>query len=252
MYAWWELYKHLKTEEWERANSSLGRINKSASFEECRDFSRTDIANGTTLSLDPSQKFIELPKETEFHFIGRVNTNNVGSSPDWYFNSFRHRDYISFSSFSNKNISRYKDLPIFIYNLNPEDIVHVFPMDSDIYTKAENETDLCGWPSTWLSLNDLEKIKNELRTYDQITCKTKRNDEIIMPIAVASFNEADDQIMKLAEEFSIPYLLAHADHDAINRTGDLLYDYGNLHYNVAPKLGEHFPDIDVSCMAYFD
>ena len=73
-----------------------------------------------------------------------------------------------------------------------------------------------------------------------------------MPIAVASFNEADDQIMKLAKEFSIPYLLAHADHDAINRTGDLLYDYGNLHYNIAPKLGEHFPDIDVSCMAYFD
>ena len=250
MYAWWEVYKHLRTEEWERANSSLAKIAKNATFEECKAWSKKDIADKTTLSLDPTQKIIEIPKGSSFHFIGRVNTNRVGNSPDWYYNTFNHRDFVSFSTFSNKNISRYRDTPIFVYNLKPEDIVHVFPMDSDIDTKANSEAELCGWPSTWLTLNDLEKIKNELKTYDQITAHTHRDDEIIKPIAVASFNEVDNETMKLAEEFSIPYLLAHANPNAISYTGDVLYDYGKLHNNIAPALNKHFPDINVDCMAY--
>lgn len=250
MYAWWQDFKEMKTESWERDNSTLGRQNDRASYIRCRKYACYDISKNTFIDINPNVSIFEIPKGKNFHFIGRVDTTTSGANPKDYYDDFKKRKYISFSTINNKNVSRYKGGIFFIYNILPQDIVHIFPMDSDTDKHAQDETTLTGLPSIWLSLNDLEKLTNHLEGYNQVTCKTHRDDEIIKPIAICAFDEIDERTKQIAEEFSLPICLCHPEINAIKYYNDMLYDFGRLNSN-SKKL-EKIYNINVNCMAYLD
>ena len=244
------LFDHLRTEEWQIKHSSLTKISNSPSFKECKEYACKDIASKTRLTIKDHSPIFEIPPGKEFHFIGRVDTSRNEDNPEAYYRDFSKKNFTAFSTINNKNISRYKGRIFFIYNILPEDIVHIFPMDSDSYGKAETEEELCALPSLWLSLEDLENLTNELGVYNQITCKTKRDGKFIKPIGVVSFNRVDTKIAEIAETFGIPCIVCHPNKNAIDYDRDLLYDVSKLH-SISPKIEEKF-DFTVDHMVYLD
>ena len=250
MFAWWNDFKSMKTKEWERDNSSLARQNNYANYSRCRKYACYDIASKTHIDINTSVPIFEIPKGKEWHLIGRVDTTTSGANPKDYFNDFKKRKYISFSTINNKNISRYKGGVFFIYNILPQDIAHIFPMDSDTDRSADSEENLTGLPSLWLTLQDLEKLTNHLKGYNQVTCKTHRDGEIIKPVAIAAFDKISEEVNQIAEDFGLPICLCYPEINAIKYYGDMLYDFGQLRSN-SEKLKKIYK-IDVNCMAYLD
>ena len=244
---WWARFEKFRNKDWERKHSSLYKKNTKAKYEDCVEYSKKSIAKATNIKVDPSKSVIEITKPY-FSLIGRVNTSQWGDDPKNYYDSFLHREYISFSTVFPKNISRFKARQFFLYNLEPQDIVHVFPMDSDTDTLATNLKYLCGVPSIWLDINDLEVVKNDLRVYDQITCKTKRDGEIIKPVAVLALNTITDETKKYSYNYELPIVLAHPDSCAHDYQGDVLRNRGLLEF-VSEKMQKHF-GIDTNCMYY--
>ena len=248
---WWHLYEDKRTEEWETEHSSLGQKNAYAKYYRCRKYSCIDISQKTWCNIPQKRGIFEIPKGHEWHFIGRVDTSDWGETPKYYYRDFEERDYTAFSTISNKNISRYSRREVFfIYNILPDEIVHVFPMDSDTKKNVQSERELSGLPSLWLTLEDLENFKNIIGCYDQVTCKTKRNGEIIKPVAVVAFDEVSPKIARVAEDFELPILLTHPNEDAINFRGDMLRQRYMLAR--ASKCFEKLYDINVECMEYWD
>ena len=228
-----DLIRKLNSKEWQVVHSSLAKIKGSdITYEECRKYACEDIAKNTKLKFKEEKDFIiEIPKGTSFHFIGRVDTSTNLYDVDDYYQVFEKRKFISFSTINNKNISHYKGRAFLLYNIQPEDIVHVFPCDSNTRTDTGvmNEKDLTLLPSLWLNLNDLEELTNKLKVYNQVTCKTKRNKKILKPIAVVAFDKIDEGIKIIAKKFDIGIVLVHPDEDAINYDNDLiLYDEKKL------------------------
>ncbi len=248
---WWHLYEDKRNEEWETEHSSLGQKNAYAKYYRCRKYACMDISQKTWCNIPQKQGVFEIPKGTEWHFIGRVDTSDWRETPKYYYRDFERRDYAAFSTISNKNISRFSRTEIFfIYNIMPDDIVHIFPMDSDTKKNVESERELSGLPSLWLTLEDLEMLKNKIGGYDQITCKTKRNGEIIKPVAIVAFNEVSDRIAEVAKSFKLPIIITHPDENAINFSGDMLRHRYML--SRASNLLKKPYDINVECMEYWD
>ncbi len=249
---WWHLYEDKRNEEWETEHSSLGQKNAYAKYYRCRKYVCMDISQKTWCDIPQGCGIFEIPKGTEWHFIGRVDTTGwAGSNPDYYFRDFENREFVGFSTISNKNISRYmKTGAFFIYNIMPDDIAHIFPMDSDTKKHVEVESELSGLPSLWLTLDELEAIKNKIGCYDQITCRTKRNGKIIKPVAVVAYDNVSEEIEEIAYAFGVPILLTHPDENVINFSGDMLRQRYML--TRASKVFKKPYDINVECMEYFD
>lgn len=240
--------------EWETRYSSLAKMSHApVTHEQSRAFSCEDIARRTTFFAPLDKSFIiEIPEGTEFHFIGRVDTNNFSSyDPRFYYSTFEKRDFVSFSTISHLNISCYKGRPFFIYNILPEDIAHVFPLDSDTWTDAHCEEELTRVPSLWLTLSELEALTNRMKSYNQITCKTRRNEKIIKPVAIVSFDGLHPQVKAIADKFEIGCIIVHPEKGAINYDRDLLYDCTWLN-SYAYRIFKEEYDIDLSGLAYFD
>lgn len=180
------MLKRIRSKTWEIEQSSLARNSKSltVTYEQCRKYACEDITNNLMHIPKDISSILEIPKGTDFHFIGRIDTSISSNIPRGYYKDFERRSFASFSIINNKNISRYEGGLFFIYDINPEDIVHIFPMDSNTYVTAEQEDDLTILPSLWITLEELEKLTLELKVYSQITCNTKRNGKIIKPVAV--------------------------------------------------------------------
>jgi len=249
-YYWWTLYKDMRTQAWEAEHSSYKKLNNNASYQECREFACRDISQKTWCDINENSMIVEIPKGKEWHFIGRVaTTRGSPNTPEEYYDSFNSRKYISFSTINNKNISRYRGCIFYIYNIMPEDIVHVFPMDSDLDRNAQSEEDISGLPSLWIGLEELENMTLKFRCYNQVTCKTHRNGEIIKPIAVAAFGEITKEVLEVSKKFGITCLLCHPDKDAVNYNEDMLFDPGKL--MVISKELKKLYNIDVKCMEYF-
>ncbi|MBQ2835572.1 MAG: hypothetical protein IJE68_01895 [Clostridia bacterium] len=230
----------LKSKEWEIEQSSLAKISKDEiSYEQCRSFACEDISRSLTHLGDDLPFIVEIPENTEFHFIGRVDTTFGNNTSSPYYKSFEDRTFISFTTINNRNISRYKGRIFFAYNIIPEDIVHIFPMDSDTSTDANCEEDLTPLPSLWLTLRELEDLTAELGVYNQITCNTKRYGQILKPFAIIAFNELDEYTQKVAKEFGISCIIVHPDKEAIQYDKDLLHDYFQLKY-VSSKMKEKY------------
>lgn len=121
--------------------------------------------------------------------------------------------------------------------------MHIFPVDSNTEKYAKNERELTVFPSLWITLKELEKITEELKVYNQVTCKTKREGQIIKPFAVIAFNEIDEQIQNIAKKFGVGIVIVHPNEDAINYDKDLLYEHSKLN-RVSSKMKELY-GIDV-------
>ena len=181
-----ELIKQFKSKEWQTKHSSLAEISEGeVTYEQCRKYACEDIAKKLTYPIQENKFFIiEIPEGTEFHFIGRVDTSQGGNKTNSYYKTFEDRDFVAFSTINNQNISHYRGKIFFAYNILPEDIVHIFPIDSDTKKQAKSEEELTWLPSLWLTLQDLEELTKQLKVYNQITCKTKRNGQILKPFAI--------------------------------------------------------------------
>lgn len=247
----WTLMEEFRTKEWQVKHSSLAKITKcEVTYEQCRKYACEDISSRLTHPVKIGDTFIiEIPKGVDFHFIGRVDTSRGGDVSSYY-KDFEDRDFISFSTINNRNISRYRGQEFFVYDIFPEEIVHIFPMDSDTDKYAKSEEKLTCLPSLWLTLNDLESLTEELEVYNQITCKTKRNGQILRPFAVIAFGEMTEKTERLANEFGIDCIIVHPNEDAINYERDLLYDCWQLG-SVSTKM-EKLYEMSVSGLLYLD
>ncbi len=238
--------------EWEISHSSLAKKISNPeilTYNLCRKYACLNIAKNLTHVDVRGESIIEIPKGTEFHFIGRVDTNSRYKSyePNCYYRTFERRDFISFSIINNSNISHYRGDIFFVYDILPKDIVHIFPTDSFIFTDAVSEKELTHIPSLWITLKELEELSFKMRVYNQITCKTKRNGEILKPFAVISFCGFDSKESKtpqeVANKFGIPCISVYPNENAVNYGDDLLLDQA-VYYNVCSKLQKYY-DINI-------
>ncbi len=233
-----ELIGRLKTKEWEVQNSTLAKISKMpVTYDACRKYACEDISRSLTRFPENSPFIIEIPEGTKFHLMGRVDTGLSGESPTAYYGNFERREYISFSLITNKNVSHYKGETFFLYDILPEDIVHIFPMDSDTNMFAKKEDDLTWFPSIWLDTENLDNLTYQLGVYNQITCRTKRNGNILKPFGIASFYELDTNIMKLAKIFGIKCVVIYPDDGALDYRDDVIFKDSHLKY-VTAKMDE--------------
>ena len=225
----WDFYAMSIEEKrkWETSHSSLIR-QRTATYEQCRAYSCQSITNDLTRVSVKKGNIVEIPHGIPFNFIGRVDTSMSGNNPQWYYQAYIDRQFISYTTICNKNVSHYEGDIFFLYNLYPEDIVHIFPMDSDTQTKVSAEKELTPLPSLWITLSELNMLSKKWGVYNQVTAKTKRNGQIIKPFAVAAFEETNDNIQEIADLFEVGTVILHPDRDAINYNGDLLYDYVKL------------------------
>ena len=223
--------KKIKSKEWEIIHSSLALTsNNKVTYEDCRNYASTNIAKLTY--IDENLPFIsEIPKGTIYNFLVRVDTCKTSYNKEEYYKAFKNRDYISFSTYSNKNKSHYNcqgRKVLLAYNVKPDTIVHIFPTDSDIDVNAKTEESLTNLPSLWLTLDKLNKITMGLNTYNQVTCKTKQNGDILKPIAIIVEDKVDDYILSIAKDFNIKCIIVHPDDDAIDNSTDLYSNYNQL------------------------
>lgn len=238
------------SKEWETQNSSLAKIEgEGLTYKECRKYACEDIVKNLTHLPRKLPPVLEIPKDTDFHFIGRIDTSDgrIHNSPEHYFRGFELRKYIAFSIINRKNISRYRGNLFFIYNICKEDIVHIFPCDSDTYGSAKSEETLTELPSLWLTLSELEEMTNNLGVYNQITCKTHRRKKIIKPVAVLAIDKIDGYTREIAKKFGLSCIIIHPDERAINYKRDLLYDLDSLE-SVIKKLQKKYKDIDIGML----
>lgn len=215
----------LKSVDWEISRSSLKQIKGgNPSYKECRDFACNDITAKLTQIPDNALFITEIPPGTNFSFLVRVGTDirNNPNNPNTYYRQFKEREYVSYSIISNKNISHYGigGNILFAYNVPPESIAHIFPMDSDTDPIAKSEDELTEYPSLWYTLDDLNATTLKFKTYNQITCATKHNGEIIKPFAVIAINKLDDYTKSVAEAFNIKCIIVHPNKSAICETFD--------------------------------
>lgn len=245
-----EKLQEINQPKWIIENSSFNH--PGITLEECRKKCFENICMGLTKINVPKDKYWELylPKGTNFHLIGRVDTGQISNGfikKKIYYEDFEKRDFLGFTEVCNKNVSHYRGNIFFLYNIIPADIVHVFPCDSDTQTYAKNLEELSQLPSMCLTLNELERLSYEMETYCQITCKTKRGHEIIKPYAIMALNNVTELEKHVAKAFEIGIVVVNPDDDAINYTGDLLSD-GQL-YDVSYYFKEKW-GFDLDWMTY--
>ena len=117
--------------EWEIHHSTNFLRTQNTNYDQCRAFACESIVNGLTKIYVKKGEIVDIQKGVPFHFIGRVDTSNGNNSPQRYYQAFGSRNFVAYSTICNQNVSHYKGNIFFIYNIFPQEIVHIFPMDSD-------------------------------------------------------------------------------------------------------------------------
>ncbi len=214
--------------EWERVHSTLYQMTgeEMLTYHLVRDSSCREIVSRLTKKIDTEDSVIEIPQGEEFHLLGRVSTMQFGRYiASSYYEACQKRKFLSFSTVHAKNISIYQGRPFLLYDIHPEDIVHIFPTDSDTSTLAKTEEELTYLPSLWLNLEALEQLTDRLGVYNQITCRTVR---CLRPWGVLAISEVSDEVRRIAKEFQVKPVLVHPEEDVICYQKDLLYDSEKL------------------------
>lgn len=229
----------MKQESWLIQHSSLVKrclatrvqLEKFPTFDECWKYACDCISNGTRLQRVPRVgEVVEVNGEQSFHFMVRVDTtvqiivDGTTITPKVYYKTFESREFVSFSTIWQDNVSHYMGSPLFVYNINPEDIVHIFPMDSSTFMYAKHSKDLTNAPNLLLDLKDIDNLSTEMGCYPQITCRTKRNGRIIKPVAIAVLNNITSEDEKIAESFGLGIFRIITSHKAIRYDKDVLCD----------------------------
>ena len=227
------------SKQWEIEHSSLYKQNliqkmiaKNLSYEQCRIFSQIDIANKLT-KVDISKPILEIGPNEKFCFLGRVDTyyDKVYNTKEYY-NKFKTREFVGFSTITQENISHYEHKNInnimLAYNVPAEAIAHVFPCDSNTFYNARTDEKLSKFPSLWWTLNELNDYTKNLKTYNQVTCKTKINGKILKPSALIVFNTLTEEAKTIAKKFNINIIIIHTNQSVISYNTDLLKDKKEL------------------------
>ena len=229
----------MKQESWLIQHSSLVKrclatgvqLEKFPTFDECWKYACNSISNGTRLQRVPRVgEVIDVNEEQSFHFMVRVDTtvqiivDGTTITPKVYYKTFESREFVSFSTIWQDNVSHYMGSPLFVYTINPEEIVHIFPMDSSTFMFAKFSKDLTNAPPLLLDLKDIDNLSTEMGCYPQITCRTKRNGKIIKPVAIAVLNNITSEDVKIAESFGLGIFRIITSHKAIRYNGDVLCD----------------------------
>ena len=200
-------------------------IAKNLTLEQCKTFSQKNIVDNLT-KVDATNPIIEIFPGDKFCFMGRVDTSlGCCYNKHNYYQDFATRNFISFSTITNENISHYCNDTcnvMLLYNVPAEAIVHVFPTDSNTYTRAKEEKDLTTFPSLWWTLEELNDYTKKLATYNQITCKTHINGEMLKPCALIVFDAITDKAKSIAEDFGLNIILIHTHTNVINYNEDLM------------------------------
>ena len=121
--------------------------------------------------------------------------------------------------------------------------MHIFPLSTPINDKSNESDNVSLVPSLWLKYQDLAKIRNKLQTYDEIICKTKRNNQVLKPFAILDFNIFNKNNYDLARYYNLLYLLGKTTNKYIEYIGDILNDYEKLSL-IEPIMSKKY-DIDV-------
>ena len=210
----------LKSIEWEISRSSLAKLKRNPTYDECKEYACKDIIEALTYEGENLPFITEIPRGKPFNFLVRVGTDITSNpnDPEVYYKQFEDRKYISFSTIFNKNVSFYGlgGNVLFAYRINPSLIAHVFPIDCDSDPYANDESQITELPSLWVTLKELNAITLNLQTYNQITCSTKNeNGEIIKPYRIIVIDKINRDIEKIAEQFGIGCTIIHPNKNAI-------------------------------------
>ena len=210
----------LKSFEWEISRSSLAKLKRNPTYEECKKYSCEDIISSLIYEGENLPFITEIPKGKPFNFLIRVGTDitNNPNDPGAYYKQFEDRKFISFSTIFNKNVSFYGlgGNILFAYRINPNIIAHIFPIDCDSDPYANDETQITELPSLWLTLKELNAITHNLQTYNQITCSTKdEKGEIIKPYRIIVIDKISRDIENIAKQFGIGCTIIHPNKNAI-------------------------------------
>ncbi len=191
------------------------------------------LASLTTIDFNGRNK---IQVRDKFKFLARVNTTPNGRcSMQELIKQSTEREYLSYSIITDENISRYKsnDSFMLIYEDMPaEAVVHMCPIDSDTDTKANNELNLTGYPSFWYSPKEFDNLTNKIGLYNQVTCKTRIGDKIILPTAILTFKNVKPDATLISKSLGIPIVVAFPQKNAINYQGDL---NENVYFNNPKK-----------------
>ncbi len=208
----------------EYLTSSLRKnVDSEFSLEDAKAYSINSITNGITKLPSALPQVYELEKEIPFNFIARVDTSaNKNYDIDEMVKQASERKFLSYSLVTEKNISRYETSHDFmlIYDVPPEAIVHVFPVDSDTNIYATDESNVCSQPSIWLTLDELRNFTDEIGMYNQITCKTSINGQMILPKAILVFDALNSDAVEASQRLVLPIVVSHPQKDAIRYVGD--------------------------------
>lgn len=220
--------RKIRSTEWEISKSSFSKIRTNPTYDECRKYACKDISTKTQIR-EPG-KISEIKRGSRFNFLVRVDTNFKGlNNPKQYYEQFERRSFISFSTINNKNVSHYGlgGGILFAYNIEPNLISHIFPMDCDSDQEAAREEEITEYPSLWLTLTELNAATLRLRTYNQITCRTKTDDgKIIKPARIIAIDSINPTILAVAEAFGIGCTVVHPNQGAICEKYDPFLSFG--------------------------
>ena len=217
--------KKLKSVEWEISRSSLAKLKKNPTYDECKKYACENIIKSLTYEGEDLPFITEISRGMSFNFLIRVGTDLAGdpNDPETYYKQFENRKYISFSTISNKNVSFYGlgGNVLFAYRIDPSLIAHIFPMDSDSDPYANDESQITELPSLWLTLKELNAVTLKLQTYNQVTCSTKDElGKIIKPYRIITIDKINPKIEQIAKQFNIGCTIVHPNKNAICETFD--------------------------------
>ena len=228
--------RKIRSTEWEISKSSFSKIRTNPTYDECREYACKDISTKTQIR-EPG-KISEIKRGSRFNFLVRVDTNFKGlNNPKQYYEQFVQREDLSGirEAYEACLVNRDRDVShyglgggiLFAYNIEPNLISHIFPMDCDSDQEAAREEEITEYPSLWLTLTELNAATLRLRTYNQITCRTKTDDgKIIKPARIIAIDSINPTILAVAEAFGIGCTVVHPNQGAICEKYDPFLSFG--------------------------
>lgn len=190
---------------------------------EAKKFSCDDIACNLTHLPENLSENIELGEGEKFRFLARVDTSLDGNYDiDAMAKQALSRKFLSYSIVSEKNISRYKTSHDFmlVYDVPADAIVHVFPSDADTNVLATNENEVSAQPSFWITMDELLELTDQIKMYNQVTCRTEVQGKPVLPKAILVFDKISQDAEETSKRLGLPIVVSHPQKDAICYVGD--------------------------------
>ena len=190
-------------------------------YEKCRDYATESIVNSLYPLNTLTEKVTYL--KGKFNVLARVRT--LWEAKDLYV-TFQVRDFCSFSTLNEKNVSHYGDSVLYGYytGVVPKLIAHIFPCDSLSKAGARFRNRITKAPNWFLDIDDLNTITYRKKTYNQLCIATKNQGEILKPDCIICIEKVDEQSQKAADEMGLNILVLPKMEDTIENNEDIYSD----------------------------